>query len=491
MSTSSFHTTLTSPRTLNSFAEPQLQPAGCPETVSSDPTAAAPRNGGTPKNFSQPDSEFDSGWGSEPADLAAAAAATPRGPPGPPGPPSTDAANAANAADPEADAAAGNEYDLYESFDAMGLRDTILRGIFGYGLEKPSAIQQKAIVPAAVHGRDVLMHAQSGTGKTACFSVGVLNRIDSTLDATQALILSPTRDLALQTHKVLRALGDYDGITVHASIGGRGGRADGEMLRRNPHVVSATPGRILDNINRGNISMRGIKTLVLDEVDVMLSADFRDSMYDIVRALPSDTQILLASATYTQEVHEVADKILNTPVKVVIPQADVTLTGIKQFYVDCGADHHKFDVLLDLYQTLSLSQSVIFVNSRRKAMELADELDRQDHTVSVIHGEMSQDDRESTLSEFTQGASRVLVATDIIARGIDVQQVSVVVNYELPRSRENYIHRIGRGGRFGRKAVTVNLINGGDQDVRTLRDLEQYWSADISEMPNNVLDYLS
>ena len=160
-------------------------------------------------------------------------------------------------------------------------------------------------------------------------------------------------------------------------------------------------------------------------------------------------------------------------------------------YVDCGADAYKFDVLLDLYQTLSLSQSVIFVNSRRKAMELADELDRQDHTVSVIHGEMGQDEREATLREFTQGASRVLVATDIIARGIDVQQVSVVVNYELPRSRENYIHRIGRGGRFGRKAVTVNLINGGDQDARTLRDLAEYWNADISEMPNNVLDYLS
>jgi translation initiation factor 4A len=342
----------------------------------------------------------------------------------------------------------------------MGLKEELLRGVFAYGLETPSAIQQKAIVPAAA-GTDVLMHAQSGTGKTGAFAIGMLDRVDTSPHAgTQALILSPTRDLALQTQRVVLAIGNYLAATCHASIGGRSGRADGDALRQNPHVVTGTPGRVIDNIERGSLNVGSIKTLVLDEVDVLLEEGFVDAIQQVIRSLPRDCQIMAVSATYTPAVHDVCDKFLQNPVKIVIPQEEITLAGIKQFYVDTGSDECKLDVLLDLYETLNASQSVIFVNTRRRAVELAQQMDEADHTVSVIHGELEQAERDLRLREFVSGASRVLIATDIVARGIDAQQVSVVVNVDLPHDRANYIHRIGPCNQFAthRTVLTTNLL---------------------------------
>ena len=340
-------------------------------------------------------------------------------------------------------------------------------------------------------GLDTLMHAQSGTGKTAAFSIGMLNQLDTSRPGTQALILSPTRDLALQTERVVSALGDYMKVRVHSSIGGRSGRDDGVALRSGPHVVTGTPGRVVDNIQRGSLDVRGIQTLILDEVDVMLDEGFVDAVRDVIQALNSDCQVVVVSATYTAAVHDICDKILRNPVKIVIPTEEITLAGIKQFYVDCGSNDAKIDVLLDLYSTLSAGQSVVFVNSRRRAIELGEEMDRADHTVSVIHGELTMSEREIVLQEFVTGASRVLIATDIVARGIDAQQVSVVLNVDLPHDRENYIHRIGRAGRFGRKGIAINLVAGDShRDVAKLRELEQFYSCDISEMPSDVLEYL-
>jgi translation initiation factor 4A len=232
-------------------------------------------------------------------------------------------------------------------------------------------------------------------------------------------------------------------------------------------------------------------TLVLDEVDVMLDEGFVEAVRDVIQALPATCQVLCVSATYTMAVHDICDKILRDPVKIVIAQEDIQLAGIKQFYVDCGAEHAKTDVLLDLYNTLTAAQSIVFVNTRRRAMDLAREMDEADHTVSVIHGEMTQQERDQTLAEFIQGASRVLIATDILARGIDAQQVSLVLNMDLPRDRSNYIHRIGRCGRFGRKGIAINLLGGEhSRDAADIGELERYYCCDISEMPADVLDFL-
>ena len=223
----------------------------------------------------------------------------------------------------------------------MGLSEQLLRGIYSYGFESPSVIQQKAIVPGS-KGHDVVMHAQSGTGKSGAFSVALLSRIDCSIKQTQALILSPTRDLAAQTHRVVVALGDYLGVDCHTSIGGRSTRNDREVLLSNPHVVTGTPGRILDNINRRNLDPRGLEVLVLDEVDVMLSQGFRDSVHDIFNHLNSQCQIIIVSATFTPEVHQIASKFLQNPIKVLIPQEKVTLSGISQFYISSALVFPRF-----------------------------------------------------------------------------------------------------------------------------------------------------
>ena len=331
-------------------------------------------------------------------------------------------------------------------------------------------------------------HAQSGTGKSGAFSISMLSRIDFSQDRTQGLVLSPTRDLALQTQKVVLAIGDYIGTRCHASIGGRSVRDDVSVLRNGPHVVTGTPGRVLDNIYKRALDPSGIKVLVLDEVDVMLSEGFREAVYDIFKTLAPDCQVIIVSATFTEEVHAISNKFLRNPIKVLVPQEQVTLEGISQFYVSVDHENQKLDVLLDLYETLTLTQSIIFVNSRRKALWLAEAMNAEEHTVSCIHGEMQQSERDITLREFVAGASRVLIATDILARGIDVQQVSAVMNFELPNDRANYVHRIGRGGRFGRRSVAINLVT--EQDKHMLQDIERFWSTEVLEMPSNVADFM-
>ena len=317
----------------------------------------------------------------------------------------------------------------------------------------------------------------------------MLSQLNFAQSRTQGLILSPTRDLAVQTQKVVLALGDYIGARCHASIGGRSVRDDIEALRNGPHVVTGTPGRVLDNISKGALDVAGIKCLVLDEVDVMLSEGFRDAVYDIFKTLSPECQVIIVSATFTDEVHAISRKFMRDPVQVLVPQEQVTLEGISQFYIAVDHEHQKLDVLLDLYETLTMTQSIVFVNSRRKALWLAEAMNAEDHTVSCIHGEMPQSERDLTLREFVQGASRVLIATDILARGIDVQQVSAVMNFDLPNDRANYVHRIGRGGRFGRKAVAVNLVT--ENDKYLLQDIERFWSTEVLEMPGDIAKFMT
>jgi len=389
---------------------------------------------------------------------------------------------------PCAPEAKSDEFVACADFESMGLPEPLLRGIYSLGFEKPSPIQQKAIVPAAA-GRDVTMHAQSGTGKTGAFATGLLARIDSSVAVTQALILSPTRELALQTQRVVIGLGDYSGIKCHLSIGGRSGRDDGAALRRGPHVVTGTPGRVIDNMQRGSMQMKWLKTIVLDECDVMLSEGFREDVYTVFQHIPEQCQVIIVSATFPPEVHEISKKFMRDPVKILIPTEDITLAGIKQFYVDCGEDAAKFAVLMDLYEVMTISQSVIFVNTRRKAQWLAEEMNAQDHSVSCIHSDMEPPERELTMREFVNGATRVLIATDVLARGIDVQQVSCVMNFDLPPDRENYIHRIGRGGRMGRKAVAINLIT--QYDANKIVELERFYACQIEEMPQDVASFMA
>ncbi|KAL6064705.1 Eukaryotic initiation factor 4A-III [Balamuthia mandrillaris] len=365
------------------------------------------------------------------------------------------------------------------SFDNMNLKERLLRGIYAFGFEKPSAIQQRAIIPIT-QGRDVIAQAQSGTGKTATFSIGVLQSLDTTSKETQALVLSPTRELAGQIQRVILSLGNYMNVRVHCCVGGTNIPEDMHKLEQGVHVVSGTPGRVFDMIRRKSLRTRNIKMLVLDEADEMLSMGFKEQIYDIYRYLPPSTQVVLVSATLSNEVLEMTTKFMNEPIRILVKRDEITLEGIKQFFIAVEKEEWKFETLCDLYDTLTITQAVIFCNTKRKVEWLTDKMRKANFTVVSMHGDMPQNERDEIMEQFRSGDARVLITTDLWARGIDVSQVSLVINYDLPNNRENYIHRIGRSGRFGRKGVAINFVK--NDDVRILRDIEQFYATQIDEM---------
>merc|ERR1712084_216818 len=377
--------------------------------------------------------------------------------------------------------------EITETFDDMELREDLLRGIYAYGFEKPSAIQQKAVKPMML-GRDVIAQAQSGTGKTATFSIAILQRIDPANKNVQALILAPTRELAQQIQKVVIALGDYMQAKCHACIGGTNVRDDIRSLEQGVHIVVGTPGRVYDMINRRALKPEDIALFVLDEADEMLSRGFKDQIYEVFRYLDSKVQVGLFSATMPNEVLELTQKFMRDPIRILVKRDELTLEGIRQFYIAVEKEEWKLDTLCDLYETLTITQAIIYCNTRRKVDRLQDEMLKRDFTVSTMHADMDQNERNLVMREFRSGSSRVLISTDLLARGIDVQQVSLVINYDLPQNMENYIHRIGRSGRFGRKGVAINFVT--NNDVRSMKDIERYYHTQIEEMPMDIADMI-
>lgn len=416
-------------------------------------------------------------------------------------PAAEEPAKTAPESSPEADNPAGEEVEtsnegageistnyteVHETFDDLNLRDELLRGIYAYGFEKPSAIQQRAIMPM-IRGRDTIAQAQSGMGKTATFVIGILQNIDTQVHKVQALILAPTRELAQQIQKVVVALGDYMGLHCHICIGGTMVNEDIRIFQNEtPHVVVGTPGRVFDMIQRRALGTTSIKTFCLDEADEMLSRGFKEQIYDVFQFMPASCQVGLFSATMPQDVLEMTDKFMREPLRILVKKDELTLEGIKQFYIGIEKEEWKLDTLCDLYETLTITQAIIYTNTRRKVEWLTQKMGEKDFTVSMLHGEMEQKERDTIMREFRTGSSRVLVTTDLLARGIDVQQVSLVINYDLPTNRENYIHRIGRSGRFGRKGVAINFLT--DTDVRVLREIEQFYNTNVEEMPMDVAD---
>jgi len=373
------------------------------------------------------------------------------------------------------------------TFDSMDLKEDLLRGIYAYGFEKPSAIQQRAIKPTLM-GKDVIAQAQSGTGKTATFAIGILQKLDASLRDCQALILAPTRELALQIKSVITALGDFLNVRIHACVGGTLVRDDIRTLQDGVHVVVGTPGRVYDMINRRALRLDEVCLFVLDEADEMLSRGFKDQIYDVFKFMPEQVQCTIFSATMPMEVLEVTQKFMRDPVMILVKKAELTLEGIKQYYIPLEREEWKLETLVDLYKTLTITQAIIYCNTRRKVDWLTEQMSLKDFTVSSMHGDLEQKERDIIMREFRSGSSRVLITTDLLARGIDVQQVSLVINYDLPTIRENYIHRIGRSGRFGRKGVSINFIV--KNDVKYMKDIEQFYNTQIEEMPSNVNDFI-
>ncbi|KAJ2391820.1 RNA helicase [Coemansia sp. RSA 2611] len=376
---------------------------------------------------------------------------------------------------------------VVSSFDDMDLKEDLLRGIYAYNFERPSAIQQRAIMPIT-SGRDVIAQAQSGTGKTGTLGISILQRIETKVRETQALVVSPTRELATQTQGVIAALGDYMNVQCHACIGGTKMGDDIRKLEHGQHVVSGTPGRVYDMLKRRVLRTQQMKLLVLDEADQLLDRGFKDQIYDIYRHLPPSTQVVILSATLPHDVLELTQKFMSDPLRILVKRDELTLEGISQFFVNVDKEEWKFETLCDLYDSLTITQAVIFCNTRAKVDWLTKQMEDANFTVASMHGEMLQKERDAVMKKFRNGTSRVLITTDIWARGIDVQQVSMVINYDMGTDRENYIHRIGRSGRFGRKGLAINFVT--SDDIKLLRDIEQYYGTQIDEMPMNFTDLI-
>ncbi|KAH0473667.1 MAG: uncharacterized protein KVP18_001684 [Porospora cf. gigantea A] len=382
---------------------------------------------------------------------------------------------------------ASEECPVVESFEDMGLKQNLLRGVMAYGFERPSAVQARAVAPI-LKGRDVIVQSQSGTGKTCVFCLGALQLVKPADRDPAVVILSPTRELAEQSQKVCLALGNYLSVQVHCCIGGKKVSDDIQALGAGVHIVSGTPGRVTHMIEERHLATRNVKMLILDEADEMLNRGFKDAVYGIFRYLPPKTQVVLVSATLPREILELTSKFMDNPLKVLIKRDELTLEGIRQFFVAVEQEKWKFDTLTDLYDTLTIAQAVIFVNTREKAAWLSKKMTEQNFTVVSMHGDLLQKDRDAIMKQFRSGEKRVLIATDVWGRGLDVSQVSLVINYDLPMNRELYIHRIGRSGRFGRKGVAINFVK--SEDIRILRDIEQYYSTQIDEMPMNVAELI-
>ena len=377
--------------------------------------------------------------------------------------------------------------ESYNTFESIGLKENLLRGIYSMGFEKPSPIQTRAIKPV-IDKNDVIGQAQSGTGKTATFLIGTLQSIDETINKPQALILAPTRELSEQIYNVLNGLSAYMKTNNMLLIGGTRRQDDMKKLEGGMQVIVGTPGRVFDMLKSMALRSDLMKLFVLDEADEMLSKGFQEQIYEIFQYIPKGANVALFSATMPTEALELTKRFMNNPIEILVKKEQLTLEGIHQFYIAIEKEIWKLDTLCDLYEKLTISQSIIYCNAKRKADWLKEQLEMKDFTVKCLHSDMSQQERKEVMDSFRTGELRVLIATDIISRGIDVQQVSIVINYDIPKYNDTYIHRIGRSGRYGRKGLAINFVV--YEDIKRLKEIQDYYETQIEEMPQDISEFI-
>jgi translation initiation factor 4A len=382
-----------------------------------------------------------------------------------------------------------NTVDSYEEWDQFDLQPYVLRGIYAYGFEKPSLIQQKTIRPI-LEGKDVIVQAQSGTGKTGCFTISTLSLIDTSEPSIQAILLSPTRELAMQTKDVLNALGKF--LPKFKSVLAVGGTSLNECIQeihmKHPQVVVGCSGRIYDLLRRNVIVPDNIKLIIIDEADEMMSDGFKEQMYNIFQYMSTNVQVGLFSATLPDEIVTLFDTFMRNPVKILVKSEQLTLDGISQYYINLEQDNDKYECLKDIYSTFTVSQCIIYCNSVQRVQQLYDTMLADHFPVTVIHSNMDKLTRTENYKHFRSGKSRVLISSNVTARGIDIQQVSTVINFDIPSSVETYLHRIGRSGRWGRKGLSINFVT--PRDTRYIQQIERHYSIHIQEMPTNWDDAL-
>ena len=379
--------------------------------------------------------------------------------------------------------------------EQLNLKKEILRGIYSFGFETPSPIQKKALIPMTKINKetkkrnDILAQAQSGTGKTGCFVIGTLQIINFDLQETQALIMAPTRELATQIHSVITEISKFCNINMELLMGGTPVNEDKKKLKKKPHIIVGTPGRIYDMINRNYLITTCLKVVIIDEADEMLSFGFKEQIYNILKYMPDNIQIGLFSATVPEQVYGLIQTFMTDYSEIRVKNDMLTLQGIAQYYINLENDNYKFETIKDIFGGLSISQCIIYCNTTKRVDDLQRAMEDDGFPVKKIHGKMGCEERSTITNEFRKGSCRVLITSDLFARGIDVQQVSIVINFDIPKSVNTYLHRIGRSGRWGRKGIAINFVT--KYDCEKLKYFEQYYQTEIKEMPADFTKHIS
>lgn len=373
-----------------------------------------------------------------------------------------------------------NEINKIKNWDDFGLNENLLRGVYATGFEKPSEIQQLAILPI-INNNDVIAQAQSGTGKTGAFTISALQKIDLSINEVQTIIIAPTQELSKQIYSVITRIGNFmDGLKVQLLIGGTSVQNDINLLDNNPpHIIVGCSGRIYDMINRRHLRLNSVKLFILDEADEMLSQGFQEQIYNIFQHFNENIQVAIFSATLPRDVLQLTDKFMKTPINITMKKEDLSLDGIEQFYIAMYSDTEKFEMLKQIFEKLTISQSIIYTNNVKRVVDLYDAMIREGYPVCCIHSSMDKDKRSQAFDDFKAGKYRVLISSNVTARGIDIQQVGTVINFDIPKCVHTYLHRIGRSGRWGRKGLAINFIT--EYDIQHMKRIEQHYNIEIKE----------
>ena len=365
-------------------------------------------------------------------------------------------------------------------FDELDLNPQILRGIADMGFEEATPIQSQAI-PVVLSGVDVIGQAQTGTGKTAAFGIPILQKVDPSLRKTQVLILSPTRELAIQVADEIRKLAKYmHGVKVLPVYGGQDISRQIKALKGGVQIIIGTPGRLMDHLRRKTIRLDFVHTIVLDEADEMLNMGFREDIETVLEYIPGEHQTVLFSATMPKPILDITRKYQHDAVNIKVVKKELTVANIDQYYYDVKRKD-KVDVLTRLLDYYNPKLSLVFCNTKKMVDELATELSGRGYSAEGLHGDMKQSQRDRVMNNFRKGKTDILIATDVAARGIDVDDVEAVFNYDLPQDDEYYVHRIGRTGRAGRCGKAFSFVKG--KEVYKLKDIQRYCKTKILAQP--------
>jgi translation initiation factor 4A len=372
--------------------------------------------------------------------------------------------------------------DTYKTWDDFNMKTEILRGVYTYGFENPSDIQKKTFHHIK-SGKDIIAQAQSGSGKTGAFTIGLLERIDISEKSVQGLVIAPTHELAKQIANVISSIGSsMNGLLVSTVIGGTSIQETAAEIKANcPHIIVGCAGRIYDMIKRRYINVSKVKTFVLDEADEMLSQGFKEQIYNIFQHFNEKIQVALFSATMPPEIMVLTEKFMRDPVRIVVTPDKLTLECIEQFFIAMYDDFAKFDMLKNLFKVISVNQCIIYCNSVKRVADLYEAMSADGFSVCAIHSSMDKSDRDKIFHAFRGGSYRVLISSNVTARGIDIQQVSTVINFDIPKCTSTYLHRIGRSGRWGRKGCAINFVT--KRDIFNMRNIEEHFKINIKEMP--------